>query len=286
MLEELKENPVKYLKTLAMDIVVVIVAFGYIFYQMLTFKTTELNPLILIAESIMGIICGVVIKQALGENGFSRGYNSIIWQTEEDKYNNVCNGALGYMDRVDNFNISQEIELKTNYRRNHLQEVRLKYSDWFDKLGNYIGDDSKLDRTQKKMLKKCIKVKVYPLNLFGEYTISSEQATKKEISVKSQRTKNIAKNSITATLVAIIGVYFVPIMQWDVASLIAATMQVALWVLFGILQLYSNYNFVVQDKVAVLKKKKELIERFKKECDKGLHQVSPYTDLLLIENNL
>lgn len=286
MLEEIKENPVKYLKTLAMDVVVVIVAFGYIFYQMLTFETTQLNPLVLIGESVMGIICGVVIKQALGENGFSRGYNSKIWNDEENKYNEVCNTVLDYMDRVDNFNMSQEIELKTNYRRNHLQQVRLRYNDWFDRLGNYIGNDVKLDKTQKKMLKKCINVKVYPLNLFSEYTISSEQPTKKEVSIRLQRTKNIAKNSITATLVAVIGVYFVPIMQWDVASLIAATMQVALWVLFGILQLYSNYNFVVQDKVAVLKKKKELIIRFKKECEKGLHQVSPYSDLLMIESNL
>ena len=53
-------------------------------------------------------------------------------------------------------------------------------------------------------------------------------------------------------------------------------MQVTLWVLFGILQLYTNYNFVVQDLVAVLRKKKEEIKRFITNCDKGMYKLSPY----------
>ena len=95
-LEELQGLASRYIKSLAMDFVVVIVAIAYIFYQMVTLKPTELNPLVLIAQSIMGIICGVVIKQALGENGFSRGYNSRIWNEEEEKYNAACNTANPY----------------------------------------------------------------------------------------------------------------------------------------------------------------------------------------------
>ena len=92
-----------------------------------------------------------------------------------------------------------------------------------------------------------------------------------------QRISNLTRNAISATLIAIVGAYFVPMIQnWSWASFIGATMQVALWVLFGILQLYTNYNYVVRDKVAILRKKKELIVRFIAGCSKGLYTYSPY----------
>lgn len=280
VVDELKSNPVRYIKSFAMDIVVVIVAVAYVLYQMVRLETTNINPLILIAQALMGIICGVVIKAALGENGFSKGYNSDFYRGEEEKYNNACNVALPYMDRVDNFYQYEEIDKKKKYRLQHLQSVRLKYEMWFNENGDYIGDIEKykaLDRKQKFVLNKCIKVKIYVLNLFGQYEISSDQDTKKEITDRAQRGKNITKNTLSATLIAIIGVYFVPVLNaWSWASFFSSTLQVAMWVLFGVLQLYTNYNFVVQDKVSVMRKKKEDIKRFTSGCEKGLYLVSPY----------
>ena len=279
-IEEIKGFGLRYIKTIAMDLVVVLVALAYVFYQMIKLELTNLNPLVLLAQAIMGIICGVVIKQALGENGFSKGYNSDHWNKEESKYNDACNVALPYMEYVDNFYDYEIIDKKKNYRRQHLQEVRLKYAMWFDNDGNYIGTKEmfeKLDRKQKRVLKKCIAVRIYPLNLFSQYTISTEQATKREPTDKMQRAKNTAKNTLAATIIAIIGVYFIPqITGWNWAAFISATMQVAMWVLFGILQLYTNYNFVVQDLVSVMRKKKEDIKRFVSGCEKHLYDYSPY----------
>lgn len=282
MLEEIRENPVKYIKSLAMDLVVVIVAFAYIFYQMITLEKTNLNPLILIAEALMGIICGIIIKQALGENGFSKGYNNPTWIEEEKKYNDSCNLAIDYVDRVDNFYISLEKEKRENYRRNKLQSVRLKYSNWFDENGDYIGTKEMYDELtfiQKIVLKRCIRVKIYVLNLFSQYEITSEQDTKKESTDRTQRSKNLTKNTVSAALVAVIGVYFIPILNgWNWASFISSTLQVALWVLFGVLQLYTNFNYVVQEKVAILRRKKELIQRFIKDCEKGMYVESIYKE--------
>lgn len=273
-----------------MDLVVVIVALAYVFYQMITLDINEINPLVLLAEGLMGIICGVVIKQALGENGFSMGYNSKTWNEEEEKYNNACNTANPYMDLVDNFYQYEEIDKKKNFRRQHLQEVRLKYDNWFDKDGNYIGSDemfNKLDRKQKRIVKKCINVRIYPLNLFSQYTISTEQDTKKEITDQKQRMNSVLKNTISATLIAVIGVYFIPqITGWNWANFISATMQVSMWVLFGILQLYTNYNFIVQDKVAILRIKKELIKRFTTGCEKGYFKKSPYEEVEIMSNTV
>ena len=283
--EQVIENTSKYLKSIAMDLMVVLVALAYVFYQMVSLETTQLNPLILVAQALVGIICGVIIKQALGENGFSKGYNSIKWQEEEDKYNETCLLANDYIDeRLDNFYLTIEKERKANYRRNHLQAVRLKYNNWFDDNGNYIGMDrdyNRLTHRQKLMLRKCIRVRIYVLNLFSEYSTSAEQDTKKEKTDKAQRFSNATRNTLSAIAIALLGAYFVPIITgWSWASFIMAVLQVSLWTIFGVIQLYQNYNFVVQERVATLRKKKELILRFVKGCENKLFTHSPYEDTI------
>ena len=291
--EEVIQAIPKYIKSFAMDAVVVLVAVAYIFYQMVTLEPTNLNPLVLIAGAIISIICGVVIKQALGENGFSRGYNSKTWNDEESLYNDACNAAIPYMEFTDNFYQYEIIEKKKAYRRQHLQEVRLKYDDWFDKDGNYIEHtiikkkkgvkanqgEFILDFTQRRVLKKCVKVRIYPLNLFSQYTVSTDQYSKPEMTDSKKRTQNTTKNTISAVLIAIVGNYFMPLIKnWSWASFVSATMQVTLWVLFGIIQLYTNFNYVVQDKVAILRTKKEEISRFTSGCEKHLYDRNPYDE--------
>jgi len=282
LIENIKSNPKKYLKSLAINIVVILVSVAYVFYNMLRLDFQNLNPILLLVQSIVSIICGVVIKQSLGENGFSKGYNSNIWENEENLYDKACNSATQYIDRVDNFYIVEEMERRKKYRREHLQAVRLKYEMWFDIEGNYIGEKENFDKLtlrQKHMVNKCIKVKIYVLNLFSEYGTSSEQDTHKEITDRRQRASNITKNTVSAIVIAMIGVYFIPTLTMSWASLIASTVQVLLWVLFGILQLYKNYFYVIQDKVALLRKKKELIKKFTAGCEQGLYNTNPYDDL-------
>ena len=293
MLDKLNEKKdeaisfgLRYIKTIAMDIVVVLVALAYVFYQMIKLEVTNLNPLVLLAQAAMGIICGITIKQALGENGFSKGYNSEYWAQEEKKYNDACTVAVEYIDKVDNFYEYEKIEKKKNFRRQHLQEKGLKYSMWFDDDGNYIGEpinelkkSKKYTRKQIRMINRCINVKIYPLNLFSQFTISTEKDTEKEPTDKQQRAKNLRNNTIAATLIAIIGVYFIPqLAGWNLAAFISATLQVTLWTIFGVLQLYQNYNFVIVDLVGVMRKKKEGIAKFLDGCKKNKYDYSPYDD--------
>lgn len=283
MFEGIKENPVRFIKTFAMDLVVVAVAVAYVFYSMVGLKRTEADPWIILAQSIMGIICGIVIKQALGENGFSRGYNSTEWEKITEKYNDACDLAEDYTDRLDNFYLNLEKEKRENYRRAHLQAAHLKYNLWFNADGDYIGDPEefkKLSFYQKHMVRKSIKVKIYVLNLFSEYSIASEQDTKKEVTDKTQRRKNATKNTFSAVAIAVIGVYFIPFLsEWSWASFISSTLQVLLWILFGIIQLFGNYDFVVTDRVAIIRKKMELISRFIKDCKNGKYLKKPYEQI-------
>lgn len=290
----------RYIKTIVIDLMVVLVVVAYVLYQMITLSPTELDPLVLISQALMGILCGVLIKQALGENGFSMGYNSEVWKREEEKYNAQCNDALHHMDKADNFYQYEEIEKKRNLRRQILQAKKLKYDMWFDSEGNYIDREIWWNRgfkahkhkkehkplpvnvsilTIKQMfaINKCIRLKIYTLNMFSQYANSLEQYTRKETTDNKQRANSATKNLVSAFAIAVVGVYFIPnFSAFDLAKFFSALFQVSMWVLFGVMQLVTNYNFVINDRTNSLRRKKEDIIRFKSGCEKHLYDRSPY----------
>ena len=277
--ENAKNKLNQFIKTGLVNVVVVGVGLAYIFFTMITIKTGDVNVLELLGKSAIGIICGIMIKQGLGENGITRGYGSDIWNNELLKYNDACNKANPYMERVDNFYYYEEIEKRKSNRRSIMMGARLKYSDFFDEYENFVGQDKmeKLTRYQKRAVERCVKIKVYTLNLFSEYASVSTTDTKKETGDKEQRAKMFGKNSISQILVAVAGAYFVPMFNdWDWGTFIFSTLQVLMWAASGVMQMYTNYNYIVIDKVNKLKRKKELIEKFVHGCTQDMYKENPY----------
>ena len=277
--ENAKNKLNKFIKTGLVNVIVVGVGLAYIFFTMVTIKAGDVNVLELLGKSIIGIICGVLIKQGLGENGMTRGYGSSIWHEELAKYNEACNKANPFMERVDNFYYNEEIEKRKSNRRAIMMGARLKYTDFFDEYENFVGQDKmeKLTKFQKRAVIKCVKIKVYTLNLFSEYANASTTDTKKETGDKEQRAKMFGKNSISQVLVAVAGAYFVPMLKdWDWATFIFSTLQVLMWCASGVMQMYTNYNYIVIDKVNKLKRKKELIQKFIHGCEQDMYVENPY----------
>ena len=274
------ERHKRNLKTAGLTTISILTGLIYVFYQMLTIEPTQLNPLTLIGSALVAIICSLTIKQVMGESGFNIGYGSDEWKREEDKYNDSCGTANEYMDLADNFYAQEEIDKRRQYRRVALQGVRLRYIDWFDENGYYKGEQEKFDkltRQQKKVVKKCIKVKIYILNLFSEYEIGMESYERKEQTDKMQRRKSLGKNAISAILISAFGVYFTFVFtNFDWGSFWASMIQVILWLGFGIMQMMNNYYFVVKDRVSILKRKKELIQKFIDGCKEHKYDANPY----------
>lgn len=277
--ENAKNKINKFIKTGLVNAVVVGVGLAYIFFTMVTIKTGDVNILELLGKSAIGIICGIMIKQGLGENGITRGYSSEIWNTEFAKYNESCNKANPYMERVDNFYYYEEIEKRKSNRRAILMAARLKYGDFFDEHENFIGQDriENLTKQQQRAVNKCVKIKIYTLNLFSEYANVTTTDTKKETGDKEQRAKMFGKNSISQILVAVAGAYFVPMLnEWDWGTFIFSTLQVLMWCASGVMQMHTNYNYVVVEKVNKLKRKKELIQKFIHGCELNMYVDNPY----------
>lgn len=272
-----------FIKGNMINFVVILISLAYVFYQQVIVERTDLTLEETLAKAGIGIIVGFLIKQGLGENGFNLGYRSEIWIDSMNSYGKACNSANEYIEYVDNFYYSEEIEKRKAYRRTNLTNARMKYGWFFDEFGNYndVGNRyEKLTRYQKRVLNKCIKVKIYNLNLFSEYNNEIGADTHREKTDKQQRQKMVGKNSVSQILVAIVGAYFATSWaNWDLGSFIMATVQVTCWVACGLMQLYTNYNYVVIEKNAKLKRKIELIIKFQKGCERGLYLVNPYDEI-------
>lgn len=270
--EDIKTNVKHYMKTWVFGIVAMLTSVVYVFYSMIKLEPNEkVKPVIITAAIIMSIVCALITKTAYGEIGFDKGYNSAIWIEEQEKYNDSCNVCLPYIDRVPNFYLEEEAERKMIYRKSKLASVCLRYTDWFDEEGQYIGTKEardKLDRSQEKTLIKCIKVKIYVPDMFKEKSRSVDNFAKKDKTDTEQRSLTLTKNSITAILPSVVQILFIPnFTGWKWAVVISGLITVSIWTLTGLLQLYNNYNFVTKEKVVQLRDKKELMSKFLKKCE-------------------
>lgn len=265
------------LKSWVLGLVAVLTSVAYIFYSMIKLEPNEkLKPIVITAAIIIGVICALITKAAYGEIGFDKGYSSAKWKEEQDKYDESCSVCLDYVDRVPNFYIEEEKTRKKEYRKTKLASVCLRYCDWFDEDGIYIGTKEKrdsLEKNQLKVLKKCISVNIYVPDMFKEKSRSVDNYTKKDKTDTEQRSITLTKNSITAILPSIVQVLFIPnFTGWKWAVIASGAVTVTVWTLTGLLQLRANYNFVTQEKVTQLRDKKELMSKFYKGCELGYYK--------------
>lgn len=275
-MEDTKVKVYDFIKGNLLNFAVVLIGIAYVFYNMVIIKRTDLTVEECIAKAGIGVFVGLLIKELLGENGFTKGYGSQIWIDKLQSYSKTCNMANQYIDRVDLFYEQEEIENKRLYRKKLMMSSRMRYEWFFDNEGNYIENKEqyeKLDKKQIKVLTKCIKVKIYNLNLFSEYDNEIEDLAKPEKTDRDQRAKMLGKNSFWAIFSAIVGAYFVALWgQWDWGSFVSACIQVGSWVCCGIIELYDNYHYVTLDKTNKLTRKMELIIKFVRGCEKGLYE--------------
>ena len=279
-----------FIKGNLINAIIILTALAYIFYSQVIIKRTDLTVAECIAKAGIGILVGFMIKEGMGENGMNKGYASNTWHDKLDKYSNACNLANPYIERVDNFYLCEEIEKKRNYRRTNLMNARMRYDWFFDADGNFIEgseEQHNLTRYQKKVLKKCISVKIYNLNLFSEYTAKIGADTIREKTDKDQRAKMFGKNGFAQIVSAIIGAYFVATFEnWNLGAFITATVQVCIWLTCGILQLYANYDYVTVEKTNKLTRKMELIIKFVRGCESGLYIHNPYDEVHVMQEEV
>ena len=289
------------IKSVAIDIVIVLVAIAFVFYGNLIFESKPFNPVEDLLDGLLTICVGLTIKLALAEQGMIKGYDSETYVQENEKYNQNCIDSLDYIEYADDFTQEMVSDRKANYRKTKLQGYRLKYNDFFTENGeikdviitkktkitsdkNYQLQPNEfvLDRKQRKALDKCYKVSPKVMNLYSEYSNDNTNVNDKEITDLKRR-ESVALRNIVGTIgISLLGVYFaVKLGDWNWGEFILSCIQVCGFVAGGITQLYGNINYICRDKVAILREKSRRLSVFINKCKKGT-----YTNERVVEKEL
>jgi len=282
--DEFASNIKKNITSILLDVGIIGISVIYVFYNILDFHKTETDPWRLLMKGLVGIFVGVGLKWMLGEKGIIKGHNNEQFIKPKEKFDDRTEKAVPYIDRFDDFAEKERIEKVLRNRKIHLNNYRMKYETYFDNNGDYIEhliwnpcqarkylknheelpeDVIVLDLKQRLVLRKCIRLQIYVPNLFSDYGDTVAEDERKEKTEQDVRRKNTRSNFISAVLFALIGVYFVPdILNFSWAAIIWSIFQVFMWLVFGIVNFYQNFTFVIIDEVKVIGKKDKLLTKF------------------------
>ena len=282
--DEFAANIKKNITSILLDVGIVGISVIYVFYNILDFHKTETDPWRLLMKGLVGIFVGVGLKWMLGEKGLLKGHNDDNFTRPKEKFDDRADKSVPYIDRYDEFAEKERIEKVLRNRKIHLNNYRMKYETFFDEEGNYIENviwtphqANKylkthkelpqgivvLDFRQRYILRKCVRLQIFVPNIFSDYGDTITQDEKPERTEQDVRRKNTRSNFISAVIFAMIGVYFVPdILNFSWAAIIWSIFQVVMWLIFGIINFYQNFTFVIIDEVKIIGKKDKLLTKF------------------------
>lgn len=282
--DEFAANIKKNITSILLDVGIVGISVIYVFYNILDFHKTETDPWRLLMKGLVGIFVGVGLKWMLGEKGLLKGHNDDHFTKPKESFDDRADKAVPYIDEFDKFAEKERIEKVLRNRKIHLNNYHMKYETFFDENGDYIEHEiwskhkSKrylktheelpknvivLDLEQRLCLRRCLRLKIYISNVFSDYGDTVTQDEKPERTEHDVRRKNTRSNFISAVIFAMIGVYFVPdILNFSWAAIIWSIFQVVMWLIFGIINFYQNFTFVIIDEVKIIGKKDKLLTKF------------------------
>ena len=242
------------------------IAIFWIFYGTVEIIPTNLSIVERIGLTICTIVLAVTYCNLIADGGFKSARESIEYETADKEYEQAQKD--GKTEQLEITEYAKDIA-KDNLREcraRNLDLNGLKYRDYFDIDGNYIGNDYKLNkllrRKQKKTIKKCINLRIIIPNIFGNLS-SKFFGLKKEVTQKDYKRKDITMQTIIRTVLSFfsVGMMF-NFLGFSWGSAIYALFQIVLWSASGFSQRLKNYNFVKDILVPQMKEKTLIINGY------------------------
>lgn len=241
-------------------IIIFIVSITYITQGVFSLTSKGGSIFEIIGSMGLSIIIGIIISNSLNNMGLTRGRNSELFINSSIRYAEVKKEAVPYLDKITawcEYKNSQELE---NKKRTIIQTNGLNWKAF--KLGYYENHTDKLNDEQKKALELAKKVKILKLN--SQELLSDLQKPMNSVFVKSRskfgesekdfKNINLAQDIITRLGIGIVcGMYSLePLVNKDnvneiVAGVIWNSMQIIMWLSFGIMKYYNAKSFMVDE---------------------------------------
>lgn len=266
----------------------------YVFYGLVNITSSGRSIIDIIIVSFASLVMGVLLNSLLGERGIQMGLNSKTFISEKTKYEIESGKAEQYFDVIDIYEETENTKLLIRVRRSILRKAGLNYDKVFlsngdivypefeiidsnhnkDNLSNKaIAKENKINKKiyqrKVKAIDRAVKIEINPINMTSLVSIEKE-ATQKEASVGKLRAKTISVSAISKIVFAVVaGSVGATWGGFDLGTLIWSLCQIIVWLMFAVIKLYSNYDYIVNKFSQVYKRKTNYIIAFKNVMDKS-----------------
>ena len=225
------------------NMVLLLVSVVFIFKDLVLLETGVKPIEQIISDGLIAFVMGMAFNIILGKKGVlaaqaTKEYIDTMWA-----YGKQVEATDDKVNMLDDFCEKKNEARIARFQTRILSRGRIKYDDFVNKGMLEIC----IDKYQKKYYKKAKRVKIHmitPDNLLSETDASYEKG-EKEISLHEYETKKNFKDAGSKVLFALIFGYFsVSGINSDMSAVLWGTVQLAIWLVMGLLSYIQNYTFV------------------------------------------
>lgn len=262
-MNKFEEKVAKFFASQSVNIILLIIVAVYALSGLINIQETGRTPLEILSGGFIALILAWSISTLLGQKGIASGQKSDVYKATLIEYGNKVSSVDGHTDEFEKFCEEQKAYEKEKIQRSIIANAGLKWEKVFVE-GQFVLPNN-LQKEQKNAIKKAIKAKVY--NMEAGYILGgTEQELKstKDETLSSFQAKESARTGFLKVITSVIfGIYSIEILQdFNWAAVIWKLLEVAVWLAFGYMSFFTNYEFVIDKYRKQIISKINLIVKF------------------------
>ncbi len=273
---------------------VVLVSLAYIAGSFLLISATGKTVYEIIAGGIISMLVGVLINGSFRSLGLRRGEEDERTISTSNLYAQTIDSIVPHIDKLQDYCDKENVRALSNIRKKILARAGMSYSECFDEYGVVKSFDYelyseeeielasrrkkrkylKINRVRKRAYDKAVNVKI---KLLSPAILTSDDVKENDPfnfgkSKKEYSSQQSAGDVISRIVMAIIFGYFGVSLasEINIALLIWNTMQIAMYIASGVIQMYATYTWIVNDHRIGVIKKIDCLQKFKLYAEKIL----------------
>lgn len=264
--EEKIQEAVKKISERVPIFIAIAISIWWLLYDSIIVEQSTLSFTERFGITCITIVLSLIFRTLIANGGYASAKKTFTYINTLEAYDKARQKGIGKQRQIMAY--TKDTAKKNLYecRKTNLQSNDIRYEDYFNTQGDYIGGDYKrskrLNSKQKKVLKKAIQLRIIVPSIFG-YMSSKWFGLKKEESQKAHQTKTTISNFLFCVALSFVtvGVSF-RFVGINLDSFIYAFCQILLWTASGYMQRLQNFNFIMDEIVPLFKEKTNIIESY------------------------
>lgn len=262
-----------------LSITIVIV---YILTALMTINRTDQTVYDILANGFIILALGISLSNTLGQQGLNEGDKNQDVIDTKTKHSNAQTRTQPYWYEADMFCSIKNKNALRQERERMLNLNALKYDDYFDSEGIFIGeflpdDDNKRMNKMVKRKNKAIEyvmileiTQITPSDMIGESVKPNDPLgrgrTKKQYQIQTG-SRDVISKVITSILG---GVYVAQFLDVDWGEIIYRCIIAIMLLSFAVVKYYTNYRFIITENKDRIATSTKWLEEFEAMHDKGM----------------